>query len=557
MISRLIGLFPSLLFVLLISVSGNIQAASIVIQNGDGPNEGFNDTTSAVPVGGNPGTTLGEQRLYVFQEAANIWGQVLNSSVSVIVEANFDVMSCGATSAVLGGAGPIYVVRDFPNAPLANTWYHVALGNALAGSDQVPSGGDIVATFNSAIDNNNNCLNGTNWYLGVDHNQGGDIDLLVVLLHEIGHGLGFSTLINGSLGSWFNGLPDAYGSLIRDNDLGLLWTQMSSGQRRTSAVNSGNLVWDGSQVTAASGLLATGKDASGRVKLFAPNPIQGGSSISHWDTSASPSLLMEPYITSNIGSDLDLTDEQMADVGWSIVGGPVCGNGALEAGEDCDGTDLGGASCSDFGYASGSLQCTAQCTRDQTLCSGSGSSCNSNSSCDIGESCSTCPGDCNSGSISGASCGNGMCEGGDGENCLTCPQDCAGKQNGKKQDRFCCGAVGGENNVGCNLGQCGSSLDCTLNPVPAGGTYCCGDTSCEGEENSLNCSIDCGSCTQSELTETTCDDGLDNDCDGATDGDDSDCTATQCSGKEKGKRCSDGIDNDCDGLTDGADTDCN
>ena len=38
-------------------------AAQITIVNTDGPNEGFNDPTAATPVGGNTGTTDGQQRL--------------------------------------------------------------------------------------------------------------------------------------------------------------------------------------------------------------------------------------------------------------------------------------------------------------------------------------------------------------------------------------------------------------------------------------------------------------------------------------------------------------
>ena len=52
-------------------------AATIVIQNTNGAGVGFNDPTPAAPVGGNPGTTVGAQRLYVFQYAANIWGGIL------------------------------------------------------------------------------------------------------------------------------------------------------------------------------------------------------------------------------------------------------------------------------------------------------------------------------------------------------------------------------------------------------------------------------------------------------------------------------------------------
>src|SRR5687767_11531911 len=52
------------------------------------PPEGFNDPTVVAPVGGNPGTTLGEQRLLAFQHAANIWAQTLDSGVEIRIEAS-------------------------------------------------------------------------------------------------------------------------------------------------------------------------------------------------------------------------------------------------------------------------------------------------------------------------------------------------------------------------------------------------------------------------------------------------------------------------------------
>ena len=48
--------------------------ATITIVNKDPVGVGFNDPTPAAPVGGNAGTTLGQQRLNVFQAAAAIWG---------------------------------------------------------------------------------------------------------------------------------------------------------------------------------------------------------------------------------------------------------------------------------------------------------------------------------------------------------------------------------------------------------------------------------------------------------------------------------------------------
>jgi hypothetical protein len=59
-----------------------------------------------------------------------------------------------------------------------------------------------------------------------------------------------------------------------------------------------------------------GADSNNRVQLYAPNPIQGGSSISHWDSECLPNLLMEPAINSNLSSDVDLTLAHFDDIGW-------------------------------------------------------------------------------------------------------------------------------------------------------------------------------------------------------------------------------------------------
>ena len=88
--------------------------AQIVIVNINAPGVGFNDTTPAAPVGGNTGTTLGQQRLIAFQHAADIWGARLDSNVPIRIRAQFTPLGAG----VLGSAGPVSVVRDFPNAPL-------------------------------------------------------------------------------------------------------------------------------------------------------------------------------------------------------------------------------------------------------------------------------------------------------------------------------------------------------------------------------------------------------------------------------------------------------
>ena len=58
--------------VLLILIFGAIASstafgnATITIQNNDAAGTGFNDNTPAAPVGGNAGTTVGQQRLNAF-----------------------------------------------------------------------------------------------------------------------------------------------------------------------------------------------------------------------------------------------------------------------------------------------------------------------------------------------------------------------------------------------------------------------------------------------------------------------------------------------------------
>jgi hypothetical protein len=435
------------------------RAATITIVNLDGPGEGFNDPTPAAPVGGNPGTTIGAQRLFVFQYAAGVWGNLLPSSVEIKIDSQFNPLSCTATSGALAASGPETVHRDFPNAPFPGTWYHQALANRLAGVDLAPANNDISMTFNSSI-GGVNCLP-AGWYYGVDGKEGSQIELLPVVLHEMGHGLGFSTTTDGSTGTLMAGFPGAYDHFLLDNTTGKHWTQMSSGEIATSAINCLNVVWDGQSVTANSGLylgpkpilrvtappavagdypvgVATfgpsltssgvsgdvvlaidnvgmpnnaceplvnaaamagkiaildrggctfavkvknaqnagaigvivadslpgcppngmggtdttitipsvrvtqdvgaslkaqlnsglhviliadpsqraGTDPAGHVFVYTPNPYQPGSSVSHWDPSATPDLLMEPALTPSLSQSVDLTLNHFIDIGW-------------------------------------------------------------------------------------------------------------------------------------------------------------------------------------------------------------------------------------------------
>src|SRR5215813_1804042 len=114
----------------IILTSGQAYAnATFIVVNLDGDNEGFNDPTPVAPVGGNTGTTRGEQRLIAFEYAANLWGAQLDSRVPIVINATFDPLPAN----VLGSTGISVAIRDFPRAEFPNTWYGAALANKQGG----------------------------------------------------------------------------------------------------------------------------------------------------------------------------------------------------------------------------------------------------------------------------------------------------------------------------------------------------------------------------------------------------------------------------------------
>ena len=309
------------LALLLLSAGSLSHAATIVIQNNDTAGEGFNDATPAAPVGGNPGTTRGAQRLNAFTYAANLWAAKLNSPVTIIVRAQMNPLTCSPTGGVLGSAGAVTVHRDFTNRPVAATWYCQALANSLAGADLDPANPDINATFNSSINGSAGCLGGTSWYYGYDQNPpGGDLDFVSVVVHELGHGLGFQTFVNLGTGAKFNGFNDTYMlKLNRNGGVPADYPSMTDMQRVSASTSDPNLRWVGTNVTTYHPTIPLVGGLSGiYARVHAPSPAVSGSSVSHFSSALSPNQIMEPSYTSP-NHDIDLTLKLMKDIGWSIV----------------------------------------------------------------------------------------------------------------------------------------------------------------------------------------------------------------------------------------------
>jgi len=209
----------------------------------------FRDTTPVKPVGGNTGTTLGEQRRIAVQAALDIWGKSLESNVPIVAHVTFEALGCGANSAVLAQAQSSEMVSGPNGTPY---FVPIALGNAMAGRDLSPGGPDIEVEVNSDIDRA--CIGpGIVWYYGLDGKAGQAVDLISTLTHEVGHGLGFASWISLSTGRSALGTDnlDAFTAHIYDLTTNRSWLDMSASERVRSAVNPRNVVWNGPLAQAA------------------------------------------------------------------------------------------------------------------------------------------------------------------------------------------------------------------------------------------------------------------------------------------------------------------
>lgn len=225
-------------------------AATVVLVNLDGPGEGLNDPTPAAPVGGNTGTTLGQQRQIALLHAANIWAASLNSTVPITIQVDFRTdLTCTATSATLASAGTRFVFRDFTGAGFAGTWYGGALANKLSGVDQAPGEDNITSRFNARL-GNADCLAGAPFYLGLDNNEGAGIDIVTTAIHEFAHGLGFQALTSGATGARISGFPAVWEHFLNDDTTSKRWIDMTDAERVASAINFRRLSWLGPNATA-------------------------------------------------------------------------------------------------------------------------------------------------------------------------------------------------------------------------------------------------------------------------------------------------------------------
>lgn len=269
-----------------------------------------------------------------FQAAVDTWAGLVASSVPIEVCATFKDLG---GQGVLGEAGPTDFVRlqRDGSGGSAPTYHPLALANALTRTDLSPvtnaadpcSGSDISANFSSTEP----CV-----YYGTDGmpppsctrpdgTVGGYVDFQTIVLHELGHGLGFLGSADVVKGVGYFGTraqpdPTIYDRFVVQSAGAVQGRRVVSYPSGTTALaaalTSDALYWDGPSGKAA--------NRSRPVRLYAPAQFAAASSFSHlYDAdfpAGSPDSLMTPFI-----GDGEVVHEpgavavgMLGDTGWGV-----------------------------------------------------------------------------------------------------------------------------------------------------------------------------------------------------------------------------------------------
>ncbi len=239
--------------------------------------------------------------------AAGIWGGLISSTATIEVSACWTStpicagLACGDTTAYL---------RNFSRALFVDTYYPIALANALSGQDLDPMDPDMTMSFAS----------GENWSFETTTPSPTGIDFVSVALHEMGHGLGFvgNMYESYSVGFCGNGL---YGHLYPCPTVYDRFAVDSGGISLPDYLLPNPLVLGAKLESDANFGGANTVDMNGRAvaKLYTPATWQQGSSLSHLDPvifGGGENRLMLPTYQNDVRHPGSVTMAILQDIGW-------------------------------------------------------------------------------------------------------------------------------------------------------------------------------------------------------------------------------------------------
>jgi hypothetical protein len=198
------------------------------------------------------------------------------------------------------------------------------------------------------------------------------------------------------------------------------------------------------------------------------------------------------------GGTLSCADNCRFDTSQCTTARPLnCGNGSIDPDEDCDGDNIGYATCELLGWTGGTLSCDDNCDFDESQCTGTPPELCGNGAIDPGE-------DCDGDELGSATCqslGQGFTGGAlscadcefDTSQCTSDVPDPCG--NGQLDDDEDCDGdlLGGSTCESLGWGYTGGELacagDCTFDDSAC--TPQCGNGACEEGETHADCPEDC------------------------------------------------------------------
>lgn len=262
-----------------------------------------------------------QQTRTAFEYAFDIWGSYLDSTVPIRIEANWIALE-GNT---LGSAGPTRIVQLTGSDVEPDTWYSIAQASAMTGQDivnEIPDEEyDIVVNMNCEFDD---------WYFGTDANPpSGLIDFVTVILHEVGHGIGFI----GSMSADEDALEAGYG--FGDANLPIIFDRSTEDGQDNALLDTGVYPNPSSDLFQAltgqrGGIFHLGEAAqsvfsSQPIPLYSPAQWSSGSSYSHLDQQTfnqTENALMRPQVERAYAmhSPGPVFCGMLSDWGWPLGG---------------------------------------------------------------------------------------------------------------------------------------------------------------------------------------------------------------------------------------------
>lgn len=272
-----------------------------------------------------------EEAISAFEFALSIWSEHISSDVPIKVNANWVELE-GNT---LGSARPSRIVQT-SGVGEPNTWYTLAQLSALTGQpirEQVTDNQGNPIEYD--IDMSVQC-DFEDYYFGTDaqvpENRS---DFVTVVLHEIGHGLGFLGSMDGDndteTADWGEGSepdPLIFDRFTVDGDFNQLidesaYPNPSAELYKALTGMRGGIFFDGQDANRT--LMGQRVD---RAKLYSPDPFDEGSSYSHFDQTAfrrSINALMLPFIDRSfaVHTPGPLFCGVLSDMGWPLGEGCI------------------------------------------------------------------------------------------------------------------------------------------------------------------------------------------------------------------------------------------